>query len=228
MLFPFFDSSMILLIPALILAAWAQMRVKSTFARFSQVRSRRGVTAAQVARMLLDRAGLSSVPINRVAGELTDHYDPRNRSLNLSQPVFDSTSIASVGVAAHEVGHAIQHSLSYSPLEIRNAIAPVVGLGSTLAIPLFFIGLLMSFGGLMTIGIFLFVGVVIFNLVTLPVEFNASSRAMTILADTGALGSDELVGARSVLNAAAWTYVAATVMAVAQLLRLLVLRNSRE
>lgn len=227
MMYPFFDKTMLLLIPALLLALWAQMRVKSTFARYSSVRSRRGATASEVARMLLDRAGLVNVPIQRISGHLTDHYDPRDKSLSLSEPVFDSSSIASLGIAAHEVGHAIQHSLHYSPLEIRNSIVPVVNITSGLAMPLFFIGFLFNGGVLMEVGILLFMGVIIFHLITLPVELNASSRAMTILADTGALSSDELGGARKVLNAAAWTYIAATVMAIAQLLRLILLRNSR-
>ena len=225
-MFPFFfDPTMMLLIPALILAMWAQFRVKSVFARYSQVTSRRGTTAASAARALLDRFGLNQVPVERVAGNLTDHYDPRDKSLSLSESVYGSTSIAAIGVAAHEVGHAIQDSLNYSPLKIRNAIVPVVGIGSTLAFPLFFIGILMRGELLMNLGIVLFLGVIVFHLVTLPVEFDASSRALRVLADTGILSTEEIGGARSVLKAAAWTYVAATVMAFAQLIRLLFLRG---
>ena len=225
-MFPFFfDPTMMLLIPALILAMWAQFRVKSVFARYSQVASRRGTTAASAARALLDRFGLNQVPVERVAGNLTDHYDPRDKSLSLSESVYGSTSIAAIGVAAHEVGHAIQDSLNYSPLKIRNAIVPVVGIGSTLAFPLFFIGILMRGEFLMNLGIVLFLGVIVFHLVTLPVEFDASSRALRVLADTGILSTEEIGGARSVLKAAAWTYVAATVMAFAQLIRLLFLRG---
>ena len=225
-MFPFFfDPTMMLLIPALILAMWAQFRVKSVFARYSQVSSRRGTTAASAARAILDRFGLNQVPVDRVPGNLTDHYDPRNKSLSLSESVYGSTSIAAIGVAAHEVGHAIQDSVNYSPLKVRNAIVPVVGIGSSLAFPLFFIGLLMRGELLMNLGIMLFLGVIIFHLVTLPVEFDASSRALRVLADTGILTTDEIVGARSVLKAAAWTYVAATVMAFAQLVRLLFLRG---
>ncbi|NLB84461.1 MAG: zinc metallopeptidase [Synergistaceae bacterium] len=225
-MFPFFfDPTMLLLIPALILAMWAQFRVKSVFARYSQVESRRGTTAASAARALLDRFGLNQVPVERVAGNLTDHYDPRDKSLSLSDSVYGSTSIAAIGVAAHEVGHAIQDSLNYSPLKIRNAIVPVVGIGSSLAFPLFFIGLLMRGELLMNLGIVLFLGVIVFHLVTLPVEFDASSRALRVLADTGILNTEEIGGARSVLKAAAWTYVAATVMAFAQLIRLLFLRG---
>jgi Zn-dependent membrane protease YugP len=227
-MFPYFDSTLILVLPALLFAGWAQLRVKLTFERYSRVKTRQGVTADQVARMLLDRFGLTSVPINRVRGQLTDHYDPRAKSLSLSDSVYGSSSIAAIGVAAHEVGHAIQNSTDYAPLEIRNGIVPVVSIASSMAIPLFFFGLILRGPVLMDLGIFLFLGVVIFHLVTLPVEFNASSRAMVVLAQTGALGSDELQGARKVLNAAAWTYIAATLMAVLQLVRLLVLRNSRD
>lgn len=228
MYYPFFDPTMILVLPALLLSLWAQFRVKSTFDRFSRVRASKGVTGAQVARMLLDRFGLSSVPVDRVAGALTDHYNPRDRTLHLSDSVYSSSSIAAIGVAAHEVGHAIQHSEGYAPLMFRNRIAPAVGLVSNMAIPLFFIGFLMRGQFLMNLGIVLFLGAIVFHLVTLPVEYNASSRAISILNGTGALSPDELKGARSVLNAAAWTYVAAALMAVLQLVRLLVLRNSRE
>ena len=226
MYYPFFDPTMLLLIPALLLSLWAQMRVRSTFERFSQVQARGGVTGAQVARMLLDRFGLSSVPVNHVQGNLSDHYDPRDRTLSLSDSVYSSSSIAAIGVAAHEVGHAIQHSEGYAPLMFRNRVAPVVGLVSNMAIPLFFIGLLMRGQFLMNLGIVLFLGAVVFHLVTLPVEYNASSRAITILNGTGALAPDELNGAKSVLDAAAWTYVAAALMSVLQLVRLLVLMSS--
>jgi len=225
-MFPFFfDPTMMLLIPALLLAMWAQMRVKSVFARYSAVGSRRGVTAASAARAILDRFGLQNVPVDRVGGNLTDHYDPRDKSLSLSDSVYGSTSIAAIGVAAHEVGHAIQDSVNYSPLKIRNTIVPVVGIGSTLAFPLFFIGILLRGEMLMNLGILLFLGVILFHLVTLPVEFDASNRALRVLADTGILSTDEIGGAGSVLRAASWTYIAATVMALAQLIRLLFLRG---
>ncbi len=225
-MFPFFfDPTMMFLIPALMLAFWAQTRVKSTFAQYSQVGSRGGVTGSDVAAALLSRFGLSDVPVRPIPGNLTDHYDPRDRSLSLSQSVYGSTSIAAIGVAAHEVGHAMQHQEGYLPLQLRNAIVPVVNIGSMAAFPLFFIGLLFRGQTLMNLGIVLFVGVLIFHLVTLPVELDASSRALRVLEGTGMLASDEIVGARKVLNAAAWTYVSATVMAAAQLVRLLVLRN---
>lgn len=221
----FFDPTMLLIIPALILAMWAQARTQGTFARYSEVRSSRGVTAAAVARALLDKFGLQQVPVREVAGNLTDHYDPRNRSLSLSQSVYDSTSIAAIGVAAHEVGHAIQHLEGYKALELRNAIVPVANIGSMAAFPLFFIGLLMRGQVLMTLGIVMFAGVLIFHLVTLPVEYDASSRALKLLDSTGMLDAHEIVGARKVLNAAALTYVAATAMAAMQLIRLLALRG---
>ncbi|MDR2175050.1 MAG: zinc metallopeptidase [Synergistaceae bacterium] len=228
-MFPFFfDSTMLLLLPALLFAGWAQMKVRSTFARYSQVRAQSGVTADRVARMLLDRFGLTSVPVNRVGGHLTDHYDPRGRTLSLSDAVYGNASIAAIGVAAHEVGHAIQHSKGYAPLALRNDVVPVVNIGSSLAMPLFFIGFLFRGPVLMNLGIFLFLGVIAFHLVTLPVEYNASARAVEILGQTGALTGSELRGAESVLSAAAWTYVAATLMAVMQLVRLLALRNSRD
>ena len=227
MMYPFFDGSMLLLIPALLLTMWAQFRVKSTFERYSQVRARGGITAAEVARRLLDRFGLQSVAINHVGGNLTDHYDPRDRTLSLSDPVYGSSSIAAIGVAAHEVGHAIQHSVGYSPLAIRNSIVPVVNLTSSASIPLFFLGFLFQYPALMNIGIALFLGVIIFHVITLPVELNASRRAIAILSDTGVLASDELSCAGKVLRAAAWTYIAAALMAISQLFRLLMLRNSR-
>lgn len=225
-MFPFFfDPTMTLLIPALLLALWAQMRVKSVFARYSLVNSRRGVTASAVARSLLDRFGLKDVPVQRVGGNLTDHYDPRDKSLSLSDSVYGSSSIAAIGVAAHEVGHAIQDSVNYSPLKIRNTIVPVIGIGSTLALPLFFIGILLRGQVLMDLGIILFLGVILFHLITLPVEFDASNRALRVLADTGMLSTDEIGGAGAVLRAASWTYIAATVMAFAQLIRLLFIRG---
>lgn len=221
----FWDPTFILLIPAMLLAMWAQMKVKSTYALYSQVFARRGVQAWMVSRMLLDRYGLKAVPIEETPGDLTDHYDPRDKVLRLSETVYASPSIAAIGVAAHEVGHAIQDLQGYAPLKVRNSIVPVVNIGSMAAIPLFFIGLLMASPTLMDLGILFFLGVIVFHLITLPVEFDASARALRLLADTGILGPDEIGGARKVLNAAALTYVAATVVAVAQLFRLLLLRG---
>jgi len=224
MMFPF-DSTIGLLIIPILIAMWAQFRVKSTFAQYSRVGARRGVTADRVARALLDRFGLTSVEIKRVGGQLTDHYDPRDRTLALSDSVYGSNSIAAIGVAAHEVGHAIQHSAGYSPLAIRNTLVPVVNFGSTLAIPIFFIGFLFQGPVMMDIGILLFLGVVAFHLITLPVEFNASSRAVAMLGQAGILQGEELDGAGRVLNAAALTYIAATLVAVMHLVRLIILRG---
>lgn len=222
------DPTMLLLIPALLLSMWAQSRVKSTFARYSQVGARGGVTADAVARALLTRFGLGDMPIHRVQGSLTDHYDPQKRTLNLSETVYGSRSIASIGVAAHEVGHAIQHGQGYAPLLFRNSIVPVVNMASQISMPLFVMGLMVGNSTLTTIGILLFVGALVFHLVTLPVELDASSRALALLKETGALAPDELVGARSVLSAAAWTYIAAAVMSALQLLRLIMIKRSRE
>lgn len=223
----FYDPTFLLLIPALLFAMWAQFRVKNTFARYSEIAARRGVTADNVSRALLDKFGLQNVRIERVAGNLSDHYDPSGKVLRLSDPVFGSNSIASIGVAAHEVGHAIQDKDGYAFLRLRNSIIPVVNIGSTLSMPLFFIGLIMKSTNLLNIGILLFCGVLVFHLVTLPVEFDASARALRLLSDTGLLSSDEIGGAKAVLNAAALTYVSTMVMAALQLLRLVLLRNSR-
>ena len=222
-----FDPTMILIIPALVFAFWAQSRVKSTFVTYSEIRARGGVTADSVSRTLLDRFGLQGVRVERVPGNLTDHYDPRDKVLRLSDSVGGSTSIAAIGVAAHEVGHAIQDKEGYVPLRLRNAIVPVVNIGSMGAFPLFLIGLFMGAPMLINLGIILFAGVVVFHLVTLPVELDASARALKLLSGTGILMNDELGGARKVLNAAALTYVAATIMAIAQLLRLLILSRGR-
>ena len=221
------DWTMIILFPAILLAMWAQARVKSAFATYSRVHSRSGLTAREAARQILDSYGLSGVPIRQVGGQLTDHYDPRDRSLSLSEPVYDSTSIAAIGVAAHEVGHAVQHATGYAPLQIRNAVVPLLSLSSSAAMPLFFIGLLSASNMLMNIGILLFVGVVVFHLVTLPVELDASRRALKVLSSNGMMDGEEVTGARKVLGAAAMTYVAALVQSVLQLVRLLLLRNSR-
>jgi Zn-dependent membrane protease YugP len=212
-----------------LLTVFAQFKVKSAFAKYSGVYASRGVTAESVARMLLDRFRLNNVRIERVRGELTDHYDPRGKVLRLSDSVGGSSSIAAIGVAAHEVGHAIQDGEGYSPLRIRNMLVPVANLGSNGAIILFMIGLFMGMGPLMNLGIAFFAGAVLFHIITLPVEFDASSRALGLLSSTGVLSARETEGARSVLNAAALTYVAATLMAIAQLIRLvLIARNRRD
>ena len=227
MFYPMMDWTMIVLLPAILLAVWAQNKVKSTFERYSQVRSRRGITGREAARAILTSYGLGSMPIKPIAGQLTDHYDPQSRSLSLSEPVYDSTSIAAIGVAAHEVGHAVQHATGYKPLALRNSIVPVVNLTNMASWPLFLMGLIAGNSRLMNIGILLFVGVVLFHLVTLPVELDASRRALKVLSSNGMMDGEEVTGARKVLGAAAMTYVAALVQSVLQLVRLLLLRNSR-
>ena len=213
----------VLVLPAILLGLWAQMRVKSTYARYSQVRSARGITAEEAARLILDMNGLSQVPIQRVRGSLTDHYDPRQRVVRLSDSVYGSTSVAAIGVAAHEVGHAVQHAAHYAPLKLRNAIIPMTNIGSTLSIPLILAGLILNSQSLALFGVALFGLVALFQLVTLPVEFNASRRALATLESRDILGREELYGARQVLTAAALTYVAALIQSLAQLLRLLIL-----
>ena len=214
---------LVLVMPAILLGLWAQMRVKSTYARYSQVRAGRGITADQAARLILDMNGLRDVPIQRISGSLTDHYDPRDRVVRLSESVYGSPSIAAIGVAAHEVGHAVQHATGYAPLKLRTAIVSVTNIGSTLSMPLILIGILLNSSRLALVGVALFGLVAVFQLVTLPVEFNASSRALATLDGMDILGREELGGARQVLTAAALTYVAALIQSLAQLLRLLLL-----
>ncbi len=223
--FLFWDPTMFLLIPALLLGIWAQAKVRSAFNKFSQVRAASGMTGAQAARYLLDRAGLSEVAIEPIGGSLTDHYDPRTKVLRLSEPVYASPSLAALGIAAHEAGHAIQHRDGYLPMTIRQAIVPVANLGSALLWPLLIGGFLFGIKPLVTIGIVLYSFAVLFHLVTLPVEFNASSRALSVLEGSGALAPTEIGGAKAVLSAAAMTYVAATLAAVLTLVRLLILRD---
>jgi Zn-dependent membrane protease YugP len=224
----FWDSTFLLLLPAIALALYAQHKVRSTFARYSKVAASSGVTGAMVAQGILRRKGLASVEVRETPGTLSDHYDPRSHTVNLSTPVYRGRSLAAVGVAAHEVGHAVQHGRGYLPLRIRHGMAPVASLGSSLAFPLFFIGFLFRGPILMDIGIALFAGAVLFHLVTLPVELNASSSALRELSGSGYLAAGEVDGARSVLRAAAFTYLAATAVAVMHLLRLLILRGSRD
>lgn len=231
MFFPFyFDPTYIILVPAIILAVYAQFKVQSTFQRYLRVRASSGVTGAQVARHLLDKNHLSDVAVEITPGHLSDHYDPRTRVLRLSSEVYHGSSLAALGVAAHETGHAVQHAQEYIPLNLRNAIFPVASFGSNLAFPLFFIGLIFGRGGtfLMDLGILLFTFAVLFQVVTLPVEFNASKRALRMLEGEGFLTrGGEVTGARKVLSAAALTYLAATAMALLQLLRLVLLRGYR-
>ncbi len=218
---------LILVVPALLISLWAQFKVSSTFNRYNNVFSRRGYTAAQIARTILDANGLQNVRIERVAGKLTDHYDPRANVIRLSDSVYDSTSVAAIGVAAHESGHAVQYAVGYSPIKLRNAVIPLTNIGSTLSMPLLLLGLIFSFRPLVIGGILLFALVALFQLITLPVEFNASNRALQILQTGNYLSDEELVGARKTLSAAAMTYVAALLVSLMQLLRLILLYGRR-
>ncbi|MEW5899868.1 MAG: zinc metallopeptidase [Acidobacteriota bacterium] len=227
----FWDYTYLLLIPALLLAFYAQARVRGTYAKFSRVGASSRISGAQMAKEILNLGGANHVAVEETPGRLSDHYDPRKRVLRLSSGVYDSNSIAALGIAAHEAGHALQHHTGYAPLHLRNGIYPVASFGSTLAFPLFLIGFFMSSRGpniLMDIGILLFAGAVLFSVLTLPVEFNASKRAMALLGERGYLKGQELDGARRVLSAAALTYVASTAMAAMQLLRMFMLRQSRD
>lgn len=224
----FYDPTFIILIPALLLAFWAQIMVQSNFSRYSQVRSRIGMTGAELARFILDSAGLYDVKIESIPGSLTDHYDPRAKVVRLSQATYGSDSIAALGVVAHEIGHAIQHANNYVPIVIRNAIAPIASFSSNLAWIFFIIGLVTGAIGLAQFGILLFLAVVLFSIITLPVEFDASRRAMKILERNLMMPKDELKGVKSVLSAAAMTYVAATLMAILQLVRMILIARSRD
>ncbi len=227
----FGDSTFIILIPALLLAFFAQARVRSTYRRYAQIKAASHLTGAETARALLNSGGAGNIAVEKIPGSLTDHYDPRKHVLRLSAEVHDSSSLAALGIAAHEAGHALQHHERFAPLQFRNAFFPVVNIGSNLAIPLFIVGLLMSGSRpsiLMDIGILLFSLAVLFSLITLPVEFNASKRAVSLLEGHGYLSGQEIAGAKRVLSAAALTYVAATTMAVLQLVRMLILRSSRD
>lgn len=218
---------LILVVPAILISLWAQFKVSSTFNRYNNVFSRRGYTAAQIARTILDANGLQNVRIERVTGKLTDHYDPRANVIRLSDSVYDSTSVAAIGVAAHESGHAVQYAVGYSPIKLRNAVIPLTNIGSTLSMPLLLLGLIFSFRPLVIGGILLFSLVALFQLITLPVEFNASNRALQILQTGNYLSDEELVGARKTLSAAAMTYVAALLVSLMQLLRLILLYGRR-
>ncbi len=218
----------ILVIPALLISLIAQVKVKSTYARYNRVPNRRGYTAAMLARQILDENGLQHIRIERVAGELTDHYSPKEDVIRLSDSTYNSTSVGALGVAAHEVGHAIQYGVGYVPIKVRNAFIPITQIGSSIAFPLAILGLVLGFPLLTEVGILLFCAVVIFQLLTLPVEFNASHRAIRTLREDNILDADELKGAKKVLAAAAMTYVAALLVAFANLLRLLALRDRNQ
>lgn len=222
-----FDPTTIFLIPAILLAMYAQTKVKSTFSKYLRVPTIKGYSGSEVARTILDRNGLSDVPVEYATGYLGDHYDPRSRVLRLSNEVYSGTSIASVSVAAHEAGHALQHATGYIPLNLRNLIFPVANIGSKASWFLIVIGFAMATPSLVDLGILLFTASVLFQIVTLPVEFNASSRAMRLLDENGFIVGDEYELSKKVLNAAALTYVAAMAAAVSQLIRLLLIRGRR-
>ena len=225
-MFPFFfDPTIVLLIPCIVLALYAQSRVRSAYSKYSQVGSAAGITGAETARRLLRAQGIVDVAVEETGGTLSDHYDPRDKVVRLSSGIYHGRHLAGLAVAAHEVGHAIQHATGYFALNLRHSFLPVANIGSWAAFPLFIIGFLFQSKGMIDIGILLYAGVVAFQVITLPVEFNASSRAMAQLVDGRYLRADEARDARRVLNAAALTYVAATATALMHLVRLLILRQ---
>ncbi|MBD5392903.1 MAG: zinc metallopeptidase [Lachnospiraceae bacterium] len=231
-----YDPTYILVLIGAVLCMLASSRVNSTYQKYSRVRSRSGITGAQAAARILSMSGINDVQIQHVSGDLTDHYDPRNKVLRLSDSVYDSQSVAAIGVAAHECGHALQHHKGYVPLKIRSALVPAANIGSRLGLPMVILGLVLGIGfrlpgggyfSLAIVGVWVFALSVLFQLVTLPVEFNASSRALKMLGDYGIMGDDEVDDCKRVLGAAALTYVAAAASAILQLLRLLLLSGRR-
>ncbi len=227
----YYGPDILLMIPALIFTLWAQWSVKSAYTKYSQIGTRSRMTGARAAQAIMDSAGVRNVEIGAIPGEMTDHYDPKQKIVNLSEGVYGSDSIAAVGIAAHEVGHAIQDAHGYAPMKLRHFIYPISSIGSTLSWPLIMFGLFFGHGSalwVLHLGIYLFAASVAFTIVTLPVEFNASSRAVQALAKGGYLTDDELNGVRKVLRAAALTYVAAAATAVIQLLRLLIIARGRD
>lgn len=223
----YFDPTYLLVIIGAVICMIASANVKRTYNKYSRVSTMRGVTSQEVAAQILQSAGITDVRIERVSGNLTDHYDPRNKVLRLSDTVYGSTSVAAVGVAAHECGHAVQHNVGYAPIKVRNAIVPVVNLGSKLSWPVILVGLIAGSTGLLNLGIILFAFTLVFQVVTLPVEFNASNRALRILKERGMLYNEEVGSARKVLGAAAMTYVTSTISTVLQLLRLVLIFGRR-
>ncbi len=218
---------LILVVPALLLAIWAQVQVKTTYRKYSRVPNSRGMTGAYAAQAVLNFYGITDVRIERVSGNLTDHYDPRSNVIRLSDGVYNSSTVAAIGIACHEAGHAAQHAENYAPIKIRNAIIPVCNIGSTIGIPLALIGWIFSFSILIYVGLGLYAAVFIFQVATLPVEFNASRRAIKVIDETQLLRDDEIGGAKKVLAAAAMTYVASMIVSLANLLRLLLRFSNR-
>ena len=225
----YFDPTYVLVIIAFLLTLFASMGVKSTFSKYNDVRSSRGITAASAARQILDANGLQNIRIEHVSGDLTDHYSPNENVIRLSDSTYNSTSVAAIGVAAHECGHAVQHQVGYVPIKIRNGIVPIVNVCNMLSMPIFIIGLILGLGRLAMVGAILFGAVLVFQLVTLPTEFNASRRALRAIEKNGLLTKQEQSGAKKVLSAAAMTYIAALAVSLTQLLRFLLIvgRNNR-
>lgn len=223
----YFDSTYMLVLIGMGIVMFAQHRVKSTFAEFDSVEVDNGMTGRDVARAILQQSNIHDVTIEHVSGNLTDHYDPRSKVLRLSDATYASDSIAAIAVAAHECGHAVQHATNYKFLQVRSLLAPLTQIGSTIAMPMIFIGLMLSWMGLVTFGIIAFSLVLVFQMVTLPVEFDASKRALTILEEGGFILASEVPSAKKVLNAAAFTYIAATLSTALQLLRLVLISNRR-
>ena len=218
---------LILVVPAMLLAIWAQVQVKTTYRKYSRVPNSRGMTGAYAAQAVLNFYGITDVRIERVSGNLTDHYDPRSKVIRLSDGVYNSSTVAAIGIACHEAGHAAQHAENYAPIKIRNAIIPGCNIGSTIGIPLALIGWIFSFSILIYVGLGLYAAVFIFQVATLPVEFNASRRAIKVIDETQLLRDDEIGGAKKVLAAAAMTYVASMMVSLANLLRLLLRFSNR-
>ncbi len=217
-----------LVVPAILISMFAQAKVKSTYKKYAEVMSKSGLTAHEVTRKVLDRAGLTNVSIEHVKGTLTDHFDPTKNVIRLSDSVYGDASVASLGVAAHEAGHAVQYAVGYTPIKLRNTVLPAANIGSKLSVPLILLGIIFSIRPLVTFGILLFSLVLLFQLITLPVEFDASRRALKVLGETGILDGEELSGSKKVLSAAAMTYVAAALLSAMQLLRLVLISRRRD
>ena len=217
----------ILIIPALLFGLWAQSQVNTNFTKYSKIGTMRGMTGAQAADYILRQNGIYNVSVNQISGHLTDNFNPKTNVISLSESVYNSTSIAAIGVAAHEAGHAVQHAVNYKPIRIREMVIPVTQIGSWLYLPILLVGVFLSSQGLVNLGIILFSTLAIFQLVTLPVEFDASDRAIKTLSQSGILNGEEITGAKKVLRAAALTYVAALVSSLAQLLRLILIFGGR-
>ncbi len=217
----------ILVIPAMLISVWAQFKVKSTYKKYSGVSNAKNITGAYAAQAVLTHYGITDVRIERVAGTLSDHYDPRSKVIRLSEGVYSSNSIAAIGIACHEAGHAAQHAQNYVPIKVRNSLIPICNIGSTLGVPLAIFGYILGFEPLISIGLLLYAAITVFQLVTLPVEFNASKRALRVIDETNLLYDDESGGAKKVLTAAAMTYVAAMLVSLANLLRLILRFNRR-